>query len=237
MEGDLTCLVESIFSKFLVAGVIVTAHLRNYSKLFTQKQMTETAEPRTRLKTIVVFSMLVLVFGAVVVFGYFSTFNRPLSTIILVRHAEKKIEPNNPDPDLTTEGGARAQEIARMFGDAGINAIYATQFKRTQQTVKPLSDRIGVAPTILDAKQTDELINRLLTNHRGQTVFIAGHNNTVPALVSALSGETYGVIPESEYDNLYVVTIYRFGKAKVLKMKYGGSSTQGVGSGTMVPVK
>jgi len=199
--------------------------------------MTETAEPRTRLKTIVVFSMLVLVFGAVVVFGYFSTFNRPLSTIILVRHAEKKIEPNNPDPDLTTEGGARAQEIARMFGDAGINAIYATQFKRTQQTVKPLSDRIGVAPTILDAKQTDELINRLLTNHRGQTVFIAGHNNTVPALVSALSGETYGVIPESEYDNLYVVTIYRFGKAKVLKMKYGGSSTQGVGSGTMVPVK
>jgi len=199
--------------------------------------MTETAEPRTRLKTIVVFSMLVLVFGAVVVFGYFSTFNRPLSTIILVRHAEKKIEPNNPDPDLTTEGGARAQEIARMFGDAGINAIYATQFKRTQQTVKPLSDRIGVAPTILDAKQTDELFNRLLTNHRGQTVFIAGHNNTVPALVSALSGETYGVIPESEYDNLYVVTIYRFGKAKVLKMKYGGSSTQGVGSGTMVPVK
>lgn len=199
--------------------------------------MTETAEPRTRLKTIVVFLMLVLVFGAVVVFGYFSTFNRPISTIILVRHAEKKIEPDNPDPDLTPEGLARAQEIARMFGEAGINAIYATQFKRTQQTVKPLADRTGVAPTILDAKQTDELINRLLTNHRGQTVFIAGHNNTVPALVSALSGDNYGVIPESEYDNLFVVTIYRFGKAKVLKLKYGSSSTQGVGSGTMVPVR
>ena len=199
--------------------------------------MTETAEPRTRLKTIVVFLMLVLIFGAVVVFGYFSTFNRPLSTIILVRHAEKKIEPDNPDPDLTPEGGARAQEIARMFGEAGINAIYATQFKRTQQTVKPLADRTGVTPTILDAKQTDELTNRLLTNHRGQTVFIAGHNNTVPALVSALSGENYGVIPESEYDNLFIVTIYRFGKAKVLKLKYGTSSTPGVGTGTMVPVR
>jgi len=199
--------------------------------------MTETAEPRTRLKTIVVFSMLVLVFGAVVVFGYFSTFSRPVSTIILVRHAEKKIEPSNPDPDLTPEGGARAQEIARMFADSGVNAIYATQFKRTQQTGKPLADRTGVALTTLDANQTDELIERIQTNHRGQTVFIAGHNNTVPAIVSALSGESFGVIPESEYDNLFVVTIYRFGKAKVLKMKYGGSSTQGVGSGTMVPVR
>ena len=123
--------------------------------------MSETPEPRTRLKTIVVFSLLVVVFGAVVVFGYFSTFARPITTVILVRHAEKKIEPNNPDPDLTPEGEARAQEIARMFGDTGINAIYATQFKRTQQTVKPLADRTGVAPTILHANQTDELAKQI----------------------------------------------------------------------------
>jgi hypothetical protein len=51
-----------------------------------------------------------------------------------------------------------------------------------------------------------------------------------------LSGETYPNIPESEYDNLYIVTIYRFGKAKVVKMKYGKTSTQGVGTGTMVPM-
>jgi hypothetical protein len=45
------------------------------------------------------------------------------------------------------------------------------------------------------------------------------------------------VIPESEFDNLFVVTIYRFGKARVLKLKYGRESTQGVGTGTMVPVR
>jgi 2,3-bisphosphoglycerate-dependent phosphoglycerate mutase len=199
--------------------------------------MTETAEPRTRLKTIVVFSLLLVVFGAVVVFGYFATFARPITTIILVRHAEKKVEPNNPDPDLMPEGEARAQGIARMLGHAGVNVIYATQYKRTQQTVKPLADRVSVAATILDANQTEELTRRIQTNHRGQTVFVAGHNNTVPALVSALSGDSYGVIPESEYDNMFIVTIYRFGKAKVVKLKYGSESTQGVGSGTMVPVK
>jgi broad specificity phosphatase PhoE len=199
--------------------------------------MSETPEPRTRLRTIVVFGLLALVFGAVVVFGYFATFSRPVTTVIAVRHAEKKIEPNNPDPDLTADGETRAKEIARMLGGAGINAIYATQYKRTQETVKPLSDQTGVTPTILQANQTDELAKQILTAHRGQTIFVAGHNNTVPALVSTLSGDPYPVIPESEYDNLYIITIYRFGKAKVVKLKYGADSMQGVGNGTMVPTK
>ena len=186
--------------------------------------MEEATAPRTRLRTIVVFAMLFIVFGAVVVFAYFSTFSRPLTTVILVRHAEKKIEPDNPDPDLTPEGVARAQEIARVFGDAGINAIYATQYKRTQQTVKPLADRIRVPVTLLDSKDRDELVNRLQTTHRGQTVFIAGHSNSVPAILSILSNERFTEIPDNEYDNLFIVTIYRFGKAKVTKLKYGNKS-------------
>ena len=198
--------------------------------------MEQVNEPATKLRTIVVFAMLFAVLGAVVVFAYFTTFARPVTTIILVRHAEKNIEPNNQDPDLSPEGFERAQEIARVFGETGINAIYATQYKRTQQTVKPLSDRTGVAVKLLQSNQTDELVNQLQTTNRGQTVFIAGHNNTVPAIVSTLSGETYPVIPESEFDNLYIVTIYRFGKAKVVKLKYGKASTQGVGTGTMVPM-
>jgi len=198
--------------------------------------MEQVNEPAIKLRTIVVFSMLFAVLGAVVVFAYFTTFSRPVTTIILVRHAEKNIEPNNTDPDLSPEGFERAQEIARVFGETGINAIYATQYKRTQQTVKPLADRTGVAVRLLQANQTDELVKQLQTTNRGQTVFIAGHNNTVPAIVSTLSGETYPTIPESEFDNLYIVTIYRFGKAKVVKLKYGKSSTQGVGTGTMVPM-
>jgi len=183
--------------------------------------MEETREPQTRIRTIVVFAMLFAVLGAVVVFAYFATFSRPVTTVILVRHAEKKIEPSNPDPDLTPEGMERAQEIARMFGGVGINTIFATQYKRTQETVKPLSDQTHVSVTLLDANQTDELVKRIQTNLRGQTVFIAGHNNTVPAIASSLSGDKFPVIPDNEYDNLYIVTIYRFGKAKVLKLKFG----------------
>lgn len=187
--------------------------------------MDEPRESVTRIRTIIVFSALFAVFGAVILFAYFATFNRPVTTVILVRHAEKKIEPNNPDPDLSPEGVARALEIARVFGESGINAIYATQLKRTQQTVRSLADRTSVPITLLDANQTDELVKRIQTGLRGKTIFIAGHNNTVPAIVSALSGDTYPVIPETEYDNLFIVTIYRFGKAKVIKLKYGNPSS------------
>jgi 2,3-bisphosphoglycerate-dependent phosphoglycerate mutase len=184
----------------------------------------EALESRSSSKTIIVFAMLFAVLGAVIVFAYFTTFRRPVTTVILVRHAEKIIDPNNNDPDLSPAGQTRAQEIVRMFGDAGINAIYATQYKRTQQTVKPLADKLGLPVTVVNSKSTDDLLTQIRAQHSGQTIFIAGHNNTVPEIIYALGGPKYEAIPESEYDNLFIVTVYRTGKAKVVKMKYGALS-------------
>ncbi len=181
----------------------------------------DTQAPRSGLKTALVFSMLFAVLGAVVVFGYWTTFRRPVTTVILIRHAEKVIDPNNADPDLSPAGQARAQELVRMFGDAGINAIYATQYKRTQQTVKPLADKLGLPVNQVNSKNTADLVARIRSENSGQVVFIAGHNNSVPEIIAALGGPTFPIIPDTEYDNLYIVTVYRTGKAKVVKLKYG----------------
>ena len=194
----------------------------------------ETAERKTGLKTALVFGMLFALLGAVVVFAYFATFNRPVTTVILIRHAEKVIDPNNPDVDLSPAGQERAQELVRMFADSGVNAIYATQYKRTQETVKPLSDRLGLPVTVVNSSGTSELVRQIHADHRGQTILVSGHNNTVPEIIAALGGPQLPVIPESEFDNLYVLTVYRTGKAKLVKIKYGMPSVGGVGSGTMV---
>ena len=193
--------------------------------------MDETPVPGTRLRTVIVFTMLFALLAAVVVFAYFSTFKRPVTTVILVRHAEKNIEPNNPDPDLSPAGQARAQELQRVLDSTELNAIYATNFKRTQQTASPVANKVGITPTIIDAKKTPDLVNGILNDHRGQTILVVGHSNTVPEIIAALGGGSSPDIPDNEYDNLFIVTIYKFGKAKVVKLKYGATSA-GAPSGT-----
>ena len=144
--------------------------------------------------------------------------------VILVRHAEKKIVPStNKDPDLSPAGLARAEELVRMFGGSGITAIYATQFKRTQQTVKPLADKLGIKVVQVANTKTPELVKQIRSRGAGQVIFVAGHNNSVPDVIEALGGPHMDIIPETEYDNLYVLTVHSDGSAKLLKMRYGSS--------------
>ena len=162
--------------------------------------------------------------------------DQPPIILILVRHAEKKIvPPENKDPDLSPAGLARAEELVRMFSDAGVTAIYATQYKRTQQTVKPLADRLRLPVTQVEAKQTPELVKQIRARGAAQVVFIAGHNNTVPEIIAAMGGPQLPIIPETEYDNLYILTVYSDGAAKLLKMKYGSAVVPIGNQGMMKP--
>ena len=52
-------------------------------------------------------------------------------------------------------------------------------------------------------------------------IFIAGHNNSVPEIIAALGGPQLPIIPETEYDNLYILIVQSDGSAKLVKMKYG----------------
>jgi broad specificity phosphatase PhoE len=139
----------------------------------------------------------------------------------LVRHAEKAVvPPENKDPDLSATGLARAEGLKKMFGDAGIAAIYATQYKRTQQTTKPLAEKLGLQVTQVEAKNTSELVKQIRARTSGGVIFVAGHNNTVPEIIAALGGPKLPIIPETEYDNLYILTVLGDGSAKLLKLKY-----------------
>jgi phosphohistidine phosphatase SixA len=161
---------------------------------------------------------------------------QPPLTLILVRHAEKKIvPPENKDPDLSAAGIARAEELARMFGNSGITAIYATQYKRTQQTVKPLADKLNIPVTQIDAKKTADLVKQIRAQNAGQVIFIAGHNNTVPEIIAAMGGPHLPIIPETEYDNLYILTVYKDSPARLIKMKYGSAVMPVVNQGMVKP--
>src|SRR5262245_25838685 len=72
-----------------------------------------------------------------------------LTTIFVVRHAEKDTLLLGSDPPLSAAGFLRAQELARVLGEAGIQAVYVTEFQRNRQTAMPLASALGDSLRIL----------------------------------------------------------------------------------------
>ena len=154
-----------------------------------------------------------------------------VTTVFLVRHAEKAQEPAQ-DPPLTEAGRARAEALARLLSGAGVKAVYASQFARTRQTAEPLAKLLGVPveavalgvkpdrPREISEQSIRELKSRVEA-HAGGAVLVVGHTNSVPDLIRELGGDVVPTIDESKYDNLFVVTVYAPGRAKVVQLKYG----------------
>jgi broad specificity phosphatase PhoE len=142
------------------------------------------------------------------------------TTILLVRHAEKAAA-GGSDPSLSEAGKARALALAHVAGSAGVTAVFHTELQRTRLTVAPLATALGLTPIEHPARDTAGLVNDILTNWRGKTVLVSGHSNTVPEIVKALTRTQMADIPDSEYDNLYVVVLPSRGAAGVTQLKYG----------------
>lgn len=97
--------------------------------------------------------------------------------------------------------------LAELLGDREIDEVIASQFLRTQQTVEPLAERRGLTVEVVDAAAGDVLAERLRTAPAGRAVVVAGHSNTVPALIALLGVEETVEIPEERYGDLFVVRL------------------------------
>lgn len=152
-----------------------------------------------------------------------------VTTVYLVRHSEKADAPA-ADPPLLEAGTKRAEELARTLGKAGIKAIYTSQFLRTKQTAEPLAKQLGIASMAIPVKMSAtnrrelsseylaEVVERISSNSGGN-VLIVGHSNTVPEIIKALGGDMVPTIDETVFNDLFVVTVYAKGKAKVAHLK------------------
>jgi broad specificity phosphatase PhoE len=145
------------------------------------------------------------------------------TTVVVVRHAEKALGTID-DPPLSPEGEQRSERLALIFGEragAGhLDAIYVTDTRRTQQSAAPLAARLHLVPIVLRAADISAIAGRLLQEHRGGAVLFVGHGNTLPQLVRELSGKEIDPIPDEDYGEIYVLSVPRFGKASLVRLKY-----------------
>lgn len=137
------------------------------------------------------------------------------ATFYLLRHAEKQSD-GSKDPHLTEQGQQRAAYLAHQLSSANITKIYSTNYHRTQETAKPLSDLFGISVHAYDPRELEQFAESLITETGN--IVIVGHSNTTPSLTALLSGAAVDGIDESEYDNLYQLVLIG-DKAKLTRFK------------------
>lgn len=125
-----------------------------------------------------------------------------MQIIYVIRHAEK--EDTTDNPALNEQGKMRAQRLASVLQDAGIQSILSTRYARTQQTAAPLAAQLGVNVATYNAGDAAAVIAKARALRH--PVLIVGHSNTVPDIVRAAGGEAPD-LTEKDYGDLFQLII------------------------------
>ena len=139
-------------------------------------------------------------------------------TLYIVRHAEKQVVEGESDPELTEAGHARAAALADALEGVTIDGIYSSNYRRTQQTVAPYARASGLSVISYDPGDA-RAFAATLRSASGRRLLIAGHSNTIPALIDAL-GASAPTIADDQYGDLFVLTLD--GDAATLEVQHFG---------------
>ena len=144
------------------------------------------------------------------------------TTIFVVRHAEKATTPGN-DPDLSTEGKARATELAKLLKDQKIAAVFTTSYKRTSQTGEPTLKQAGLAALKnYDPSDLPTFARQALSQYIGKTILVVGHSNTIIPTLQAFGAEKpFVTLDDEDYDYLFKITLDDNDKATLEINRYG----------------
>lgn len=140
------------------------------------------------------------------------------SAIFMVRHAEKLDE--SDDPPLSPAGRARAEALATLLRDAGIKAIYVTQYQRTTLTAAPLAEALGLKPITIHSDASAELIARMRRDHPNDPVLLVGHSGSVPRVLKLLGHAEAIDIGHDEYDSLFIAVPKPEAAPTVLRLRF-----------------
>lgn len=152
------------------------------------------------------------------------------TVVLVVRHAEKTAP--SGDVPLSPAGEERARALVGIARQAGVSAIITTQFQRTRLTAAPTAKALGITAEVVPAsgpvpEHAKAIADAIRARHAGRSVLVAGHSNTVPAIVAALGGPKLPDICDDFYDDLFTVIVSADGTARMVHAKYGAPSVAG----------
>lgn len=126
-------------------------------------------------------------------------------SVYLVRHAEKGSASADPDdPPLSACGRMRAESLAVMLRDTGLEHVYSTPYARTRMTARPIASSHRLEIETYDPHELEAFSDALLAQKKN--ALVVGHSNTTAVLAGLLAQNSGEAFDEDEYDRLYLVT-------------------------------
>lgn len=137
------------------------------------------------------------------------------ATIFIVRHGETR----EGSTSLAGPGRNRAGKVGSLFLGKNLSQVYADGNASMQTALAAAKGSEDVPFGIMKMDGTDATAKNLVTNFVDKRVFMAMTLENMEILLNQLSGKSFD-IPDSEYDNLFVVTARGLGDADVAHLKY-----------------
>ena len=149
-------------------------------------------------------SLLSLLFVCYLLIG--AGLKSEIFTLYLVRHSEKVISSEYPyDPPLTDCGAERAKHLSSFLEEIQIDAVYSTNFSRTEQTALPTAAAKGLEIQPYSTADLKEFSSQLLELQ--QNALVTGHSNTTGVLAGMLVDQEIGAFEEHIYNRIYQVVV------------------------------
>jgi phosphohistidine phosphatase SixA len=154
-------------------------------------------------------------------------------SVFFVRHAETAASTRtNRDPQLSEGGIARSQDLAELLKNAQVTHLFASEFVRTQSTLKALAKANKLEIEVIPAANSASQQTRLRSLPPGSVAVVCGHSNTVPAMLMGLGGKfgdcegaplSEQVIEHGTYHRLFLLTLpnTEHSAPKTIEFQYG----------------
>ena len=147
------------------------------------------------------------------------------TTVIIATHAELETDLSS-NSGLSSQGMERANSLASTLSTvdvvSGLDAIYATSYRATQETAEPISRLLDLPINIVDQDIVENFIESIKDDHSGQIILIISHPENLSRLVVELQGsKNINLDSLNNNDQLFIVTVPWFGKVKTLQLTYG----------------
>lgn len=141
--------------------------------------------------------------------------------VYLLRHAEKQKD-GTDDPGLTELGVRRSEKLASLLQRQEVSHLFCTRWRRTRDTLSPLVEARGLEPVVVEAGDSAELASQLRALEPGAVAVVAGHSNTIPAVVAELGVQLPGLVENPRYGSMFPEAEY----GRVVELVWPGGRTE-----------